>query len=128
MPATVRALRGATTVAQDTPEQITVRVQELLTEVMERNGLELDDVISVIFTATADVVSMFPATAARGIGFGAVPLLCASEIPVPGSMPRCLRVLLHVSTDRAAHDLRHVYLHGAEVLRDDLPLGEDDPA
>lgn len=127
MPATVRALRGATTVPEDTPEQITARVQELLTELMTRNALELDDVVSVIFTATADVVSMFPATAARGIGFGAVPLLCASEIPVPGSMARCLRVLLHVSTERGSGDLRHVYLHGAEVLRDDLPLAEGQP-
>lgn len=128
MPATVRALRGATTVAEDTPEQITSRVQELLTEIMRRNGLGLDDVVSAIFTATADVVSMFPATAARAIGFGAVPLLCASEIPVPGSMARCLRVLLHVMTERAPGELRHVYLHGAEVLRDDLPLGTTDPA
>ncbi len=122
MPGSVRALRGATTVAEDTPEEITVRVQELLGELMARNGLELDDVISVIFTATADLVSMFPATAARDIGFGAVPLLCASEIPVPGSMPRCIRVLLHVTSERPTADLRHVYLHGAQVLRDDLPV------
>lgn len=122
MSGSVRALRGATTVAEDTEAQVTERVQELLEELMARNGLTLDDVISVIFTATADVVSMFPATAARGIGFGAVPLLCASEIPVPGSMPRCVRVLLHVTTGRAPGDLRHVYLHGAQVLRDDLPV------
>jgi chorismate mutase len=118
----VRALRGATTVAEDTEEQVTARVQELLHELLARNGLALDDVISAIFTATADVVSMFPATAARGIGFGAVPLLCAAEIPVPGSMPRCIRVLLHVTTERPPADLRHVYLHGAQVLRDDLPV------
>ncbi|HVC14337.1 MAG TPA: chorismate mutase [Acidimicrobiales bacterium] len=122
MPGSVRALRGATTVAEDTEAQVTERVQELLGAVMARNGLELDDVISVIFTATADVVSMFPATAARGVGFGAVPLLCASEIPVPGSMPHCIRVLLHVTTERPPADLRHVYLHGAQVLRDDLPV------
>jgi chorismate mutase len=122
VPGSVRALRGASTVVEDTEEQITQRVQELLTELMTRNGLSLDDVISVIFTATPDVVSMFPATAARSIGFGAVPLLCASEIPVPGSMPRCIRVLLHVYTDRPPADLRHVYLHGAQVLRDDLPV------
>lgn len=121
MPESVRALRGATTVAEDTETQITERVQELLADLLERNGLVHEDVISVIFTATADIVSMFPATAARGIGFGAVPLLCASEIPVPGSMPRCIRVLLHVATDRPKADLRHVYLHGAQVLRDDLP-------
>jgi chorismate mutase len=74
----VRALRGATTVDDDTAEQVTERVQELLRELMDRNDLVEDDVISIVFTATADVVSMFPATAARGIGFGAVPLLCAA--------------------------------------------------
>jgi chorismate mutase len=117
----VRALRGATTVDADTVEQVTERVQELLREVMASNNLLEDDIISIIFTATPDVVSMFPATAARGIGFGAVPLLCASEIPVPGAMPHCVRVLLHVSTALARHELRHVYLHGAQGLRDDLP-------
>ena len=122
MPGSVRALRGATTVSEDTEAQVTERVQELLTEIMARNGLAIDDVISAIFTTTADVVSMFPAAAARGIGFGSVPLLCASEIPVPGSMPRCIRVLLHVTSERAPGDLRHVYLHGAQVLRDDLPV------
>jgi chorismate mutase len=122
VPATLRALRGATTVEIDAPDQVSERVQELLREIQARNDVHLDDVVSVIFTATADVVSMFPATAARGIGFGAVPLLCALEIPVPGSMPRCLRVLMHVHTTRAREELHHVYLHGAQVLRDDLPL------
>ncbi|MGH8987671.1 MAG: chorismate mutase, partial [Acidimicrobiales bacterium] len=92
------------------------------TEMLARNGLALDDVISVIFTSTPDLVSMFPAAAARGIGFGAVPLLCASEIPVPGAMARVIRVLLHATTERSSSDLRHVYLHGAQVLRDDLPV------
>jgi len=117
----VRALRGATTVDADTVEQITERVQELLTEVMVRNDLLEEDVISVIFTTTSDVVAMFPAAAARGIGFGAVPLLCAGEIPVPGAMPLCIRILLHVNTTLGREELRHVYLHGAQVLRDDLP-------
>lgn len=117
----VRALRGATTVDADTVEQVTERVQELLRELMDRNDLSEDDVISIVFTATADVVSMFPATAARGIGFGAVPLLCAGEIPVPGATPRCVRVLLHVNTTLSRDELRHVYLHGAQGLRDDLP-------
>lgn len=121
MPPTVRALRGATTVEHDSPQEITERVQELLAEVLRRNDLHLDDVVSVIFTSTSDLVSVFPATAARGIGFGAVPLLCASEIPVPGSMPRCVRVLLHVHTERPPGELRHVYLHDARDLRDDLP-------
>lgn len=124
MPGTpsVRALRGATTVDEDTPSQIVERVHELLEEVLRRNELTLDDVISVIFTATSDVVSMFPATAARDIGFGSVPLLCASEIPVPGSTARCIRVLLHVASPRSPSELRHVYLHGAQGLRDDLPV------
>jgi len=117
----VRALRGATTVDADTVEQITERVQELLREVMARNDLLEEDVISVIFTTTSDVVAMFPAAAARGIGFGAVPLLCAGEIPVPGAMPLCIRVLLHVNTTLGREELRHVYLHGAQGLRDDLP-------
>src|SRR5579862_5164930 len=101
MPPTVRALRGATTVEHDSPDEITARVQELLAAILERNRLVLDDVVSAIFTATSHLVSTFPATAARGIGFGSVPLLCASEIPVPGSKPRCVRVLLHVNTESA---------------------------
>ncbi len=119
--AAVRALRGATTVDADSEEQITERVQELLQLLMERNGLVEADIISAIFTSTEDLTSMFPATAARGIGFGSVPLLSAREIPVPGSCPRCIRVLLHVTTERARGDLRHVYLHDARGLRDDLP-------
>jgi chorismate mutase len=90
-------------------------------ELMARNELAEDDIISVLFTATADVTSTFPATAIREIGFGAVPLLCAAEIAVPGSMPRCIRVLLHVNTPRSRDEMHHVYLHGAQGLRDDLP-------
>jgi chorismate mutase len=116
-----RALRGATTVDEDTPEQIASRIQELLAEVMKRNSLVEDDVVSIIFTTTPDVISAFPATGARDVGFGAVPLLCASEIAVAGGTPRCLRVLLHINTTLSRDDLRHVYLHGAQGLRDDLP-------
>jgi chorismate mutase len=117
-----RALRGATTVDEDTPEQIASRIQELLGEVMARNGLVEEDVVSIIFTTTPDVTSAFPATGARDVGFGAVPLLCASEIAVAGGTPRCMRVLLHINTTRSRDDLRHVYLHGAQGLRDDLPV------
>ncbi|MGP8060567.1 MAG: chorismate mutase [Acidimicrobiales bacterium] len=117
----VRALRGATTVDADTVEEVGQRVHELLGALLEHNGLVEDDIISIIFTATADVVSTFPATAARNFGFGAVPLLCASEIPVPGAMPRCIRALMHISTTLGRDELRHVYLHGAQSLRDDLP-------
>ena len=89
---------------------------------MERNELVEDDIVSVLFTATADVTSIFPATAIREIGFGAVPLLCAAEIAVPGAMPLCIRVLLHVHTTRTRDEIHHVYLHGAQGLRDDLPI------
>lgn len=121
MPPAVRALRGATTVDTDTPEQITERIQELLQTLLHRNGLSHDDLISILFTATDDVVSMFPATAARGLGLGDVPLICARELAIVGSTPRCLRVMVHTTTDRSRAELHHVYLHGARGLRDDLP-------
>jgi chorismate mutase len=117
----VRGLRGATTLEADTVEQVTARSQELMRQIMVRNDLCEDDIVSVLFTATADVNSAFPATAVREIGFGAVPLLCAAEIDVPGSMPLCIRVLLHVHTTKTKEEIHHVYLHGAQGLRDDLP-------
>lgn len=117
----VRALRGATTVDSDTPEQVTERTCELLAAMLERNGVDHEDLISIVFTATDDVVSMFPATGARTMGLGDVPLLCAAEIAVPGATPRCIRVLAHLHTDRQRGQLHHVYLHGARGLRDDLP-------
>jgi chorismate mutase len=118
----VRGLRGATTVDVDSQDQVTERSQELILRLMECNDLVEDDIVSVLFTATADVTSIFPATAIREIGFGAVPLLCAAEIAVPGAMPRCIRVLLHVHTTRTRDQMHHVYLHGAQGLRDDLPI------
>jgi chorismate mutase len=120
-PLMVRGLRGATTVDVDSLEQVTERSQELMLKLMERNDLVEDDIVSALFTATADVTSVFPATAVREIGFGAVPLLCAAEIAVPGAMPLCIRVLLHAYTTRTRDEIHHVYLHGAQGLRDDLP-------
>ena len=117
----LRGLRGATTCASDTPEDIRVATQELLLAMMERNDLDHDDVVSVIFTTSTDLTSSFPATAARGIGFGDIPLLCASEIAVPGSMALCVRILMHVYTTRSRTEMRHVYLRNAQSLRDDLP-------
>jgi chorismate mutase len=105
----------------DTKEQVADRTQELLLRLMSVNDLDEADIISILFTATADVTSAFPATVAREIGFGAVPLLCAAEIPVPGATPLCIRLLAHVHTDRSPTELHHVYLHGAQGLRDDLP-------
>ncbi|HZD67125.1 MAG TPA: chorismate mutase [Acidimicrobiales bacterium] len=117
----VRALRGATTLDADTTEQMTVRVQELVRTLLDRNGLDHDDLISILFTATADLVSMFPAAAARGMGLGDVPLLCARELSVIEGAPRCVRLLVHVETDQPRAALHHVYLEGAKGLRDDLP-------
>ncbi|MGO9028406.1 MAG: chorismate mutase [Acidimicrobiales bacterium] len=117
----MRAIRGATTVDADTVESISERVVELLRQILDRNGLDEDDIISILFTATEDVVSTFPATAARSIGLGAVPLICARELAIVGSVPRCIRVMLHVETSRPRSDMHHVYLEGARGLRDDLP-------
>ena len=121
MPQAVRGLRGATTVDVDEPEHITERMLALLTELFERNGIDHDDLISIVFTATDDIRSIFPATAARATGLGDVPLLCARELDVRGGTPLCIRVLMHITTDRARDELRHVYLEGARGLRDDLP-------
>ncbi len=121
MSSNVWAIRGATTVEADVPEEIAVRVTELLNALLEQNELSHNDLISIVFTATSDLVSMFPAAAARAMGLGDVPLLCARELDVVGSTPRCLRVLAHVNSDRPRDELHHVYLHGARGLRDDLP-------
>ncbi len=120
MPA-VRALRGATTADEDTVEQIHERVLALLEVMFERNGLHHDDLISILFTATDDLRSTFPATAARKFGLGDVPLICARELDVVGGTPRCIRVMMHLTTDRSRAELHHVYLEGASHLRDDLP-------
>ena len=117
----VRALRGATTVDADTPEQVAARTVALLDAMLERNGVDHGELISIVFTTTPDIVSMFPATAARAAGLGDVPLLCASEIAVVGATARCIRILLHFTTERARDELHHVYLEGARGLRDDLP-------
>lgn len=116
----VRAFRGATQLAEDTATQMASAVTELLREVMSQNGLEDGDLISVLFTATQDLVSDFPATGARSMGFGDVPLMCAAEIAVVGSLPRCVRVMLHARTTRERGDIKHIYLRGASVLRKDL--------
>ena len=121
MPPAVRALRGATTVDEDTSEQIRDRVIALLEAMFDRNDVHHDDLISVIFTATDDLHSVFPATVARKVGLGDVPLICAQELNIEGGTPRCIRVLMHLNTEIARDDLHHVYLEGARALRDDLP-------
>lgn len=116
----VRALRGATTVERDDAETIIEATRELLEEMLVRNGVATEDLISLVFTATPDLVSDFPAAAARAIGISDVPLLCAREIAVDGALPRCIRVLMHLHTTRSRGQLRHVYLNGATSLRSDL--------
>ncbi|MCW2607649.1 MAG: chorismate mutase [Frankiales bacterium] len=116
----VRAVRGAIQVDEDDRQQVLDATTELLTAVLERNALVPDDLISVVFTATPDLVSEFPAYAARQMGITDVPLLCATEIAVAAAMPRVLRLLAHVETDLPRADVRHVYLRGAAALRTDL--------
>ena len=119
----VRALRGATTLDVDEREHLIARTQEMMAQLLERNGLVEDDVISVLFTATGDVNSAFPAEAARKAGMAHVPLICARELEIHDvlGLERCIRVLVHAYTDRAPTQLRHVYLHRARQLRTDLP-------
>ena len=116
----VRAVRGATTVAVDDPEALRDATGELLGEILARNALAADDLISILFTVTPDLRSEFPAVAARGMGLSGVPLMCAQEIPVDGAMPCCIRVLVHCYAP-AQRAIRHVYLRDARQLRMDLP-------
>ncbi|MDN4161874.1 chorismate mutase [Nocardioides abyssi] len=123
----VRAVRGATQLEEDTRDHMLERVAEMVTDVMEANGLVVDDFISAIFTATSDLVSEFPAYAARQLGFGEVPLICARELEIERSMPRVVRMMAHVETDLPRADITHVYLHGAAALRRDLTRTRDVP-
>ncbi len=116
----VRAIRGAVQVDANERDAILEGTTELVSEVMTRNGLVTDDVISVLFTATQDLAAEFPALAARKIGFQEVPMMCATEIPVPGSLPRVVRLMMHVETARPRHEVQHVYLRGAAALRLDI--------
>jgi chorismate mutase len=116
----VRAIRGAVQVDADERAAILEGTTDLVSEVMTRNELVPDDVISVLFTVTPDLTTEFPALAARKIGFQDVPLLCATEIPVPGALPRVVRLMMHVETDRPRREIQHVYLRGAAALRLDI--------
>lgn len=116
----VRAIRGATQLDVDEREHLLERVIELVGAVLERNHLAADDVVSIVFTATSDVRSEFPAYAARSLGIDDVPLLCAQELDVVGAMPRVVRLLAHVETPLTPGQIHHVYLHGARNLRADL--------
>jgi chorismate mutase len=117
---TVRAIRGAVQVDAGNRDAILEGTAELVTAVMSHNDLTPDDVISVLFTVTPDLTAEFPALAARKIGFHAVPMMCATEIPVRGAMPRVVRLMAHVETDRPRSAIQHVYLRGAAALRLDI--------
>jgi chorismate mutase len=116
----VRAVRGAIVVPGNDAGSILDATGRLLGAIVERNRIDHDDLVSILFTATEDLDAAFPAEAARRMGLASVPLLCAREIPVAGSMSSVVRVLIHFHTDRGLADVVHVYLDGAEALRDDL--------
>ncbi len=120
-----RGIRGATTVENDDRAAVIEATIELLRAMIETNAIDKDEVASAFFTTTPDITAEFPALAARQIGWTNVAMLCGHEMAVPGSLPRCLRILLHVNTDKNAADVVHVYLRGAKVLRPDLVRDED---
>ena len=116
----VRAIRGATQVDADDRDEVLAATRELVSTVIERNGIDSEQLISILFTATPDLTSEFPALAARELGLGDVPLMCATEIDVPHALPRVLRLMAHVETDRSRDAIQHVYLRGAVALRRDI--------
>lgn len=118
-----RGIRGATTVDEDTSEAILAATRELLTLIIEANGLDSADVGSAIFTTTTDLTADFPALAARQLGWHDVALMCGHEMPVPGSLSRCIRVLIHWNTPKAQSDIKHVYIRGARNLRPERSFG-----
>lgn len=116
----VRGIRGATTVDHNDATEIREATQELLQLILSENALSTEDLVSAIFTVTPDLNADFPASSAREIGWELVPLLCATEIPVPSGLSRCIRVLLHVNSTRCQTEIKHVFLRNAIALRKDL--------
>ena len=117
----MRGIRGATTVKVDDLDSVLQATRELLEMILQENdGICLDDIASVLFTTTEDIASAYPALAARQIGWELVPMMCAREIPVPGSLPMCIRVLIHWNTDKEQPEIKHIYLRDAVKLRPDL--------
>lgn len=116
----VRAIRGATQLLVDEPAEMAIAVTELLTEIFEKNSLAKADLISIFFTSTQDLISDFPAAAARRLDLGDIPLMCAREIPVSGALARVVRVMVHAYSDLSHAQIRHIYTRGAEALRRDI--------
>jgi chorismate mutase len=119
-----RAIRGATTVMHNDREEIVTATAELVAAIMEQNKLSSEEIVSILFTVTPDLNAAFPALGARRLGLTLVPLMDALEIPVPGSLPKCIRCLMHINTDLTQSEINHVYLRGAKVLRPDLAPAE----
>lgn len=119
-PLCARGVRGATTVSADEPQLIHQATAELLEQMLAANDIALEDVAAVFFTTTADLTSTFPAEGARQLGMTSVPLMCSQEIPVPGRLPRAIRVMLLWNTHKRQQEIKHVYLHDAASLRPDL--------
>ncbi len=116
----VRALRGATTIESNSRDDILKGTEILLKEVIDRNNILKDDIISIIFSVTGDLDEAFPAAAARRIGLTEVALMCTGEINVPGSLEKCIRLMMHVNTEKKNSELNHIYLEGAKILRPDI--------
>ncbi|MFN8015101.1 MAG: chorismate mutase [Acidimicrobiia bacterium] len=117
---TFLAIRGATTCSQNTKEDITSATQALVKEMIDKNSLDQSQIISILFSATRDLTKEFPATAARGLGLDDIPLMCAQELEIEGSMPRCIRVMMHVDADISRSEVSHIFLGEAKNLRKDL--------
>ena len=115
-----RALRGAITIEENTAESICQATEELLLKMVQENDVDIDEIASIIFTLTRDLDAVFPAAAARSLGWNHIPLLCCNEVEVPGSLPRCIRVLMHINTQKSPSELKHIYLRNAIELRQDL--------
>lgn len=120
-----RGIRGATTVDENVPDAILEATTELLTELVQANSLDIEDIASAVFSTTTDLDAEFPAVAANRMGWTSIALLCGHEMQVPGSLQRCLRVLLHVNTEKSQHEIVHVYLRGAKVLRPDRNVNRE---
>lgn len=118
----VRGIRGATTIKEDTVKEVLDATRELLQILQRENEFSVENIASALFTVTADIRSVFPAAAARSIGWDKVPLMCFQEIEVEGSLSRCIRVLVHVNTDKKQDEIKHIYLKEARSLRRDLTL------
>ena len=122
----VRAVRGAITVKKNEADEIISNTKILLSKIIELNRIKKDDMISIFFTATPDIDAVFPSVAAREMGFTDVPLMCASELAIKGSLEKCIRVLMHINTNKTNKDIKHVYLKNAKNLRPDLTTDKED--